>query len=735
MGLEHQSIAEVLSAWELPADYAGGLSAAAALVAPLEPEILALAEGSEPLSVESFGRQADAAGLVAMLRDAWPFLKGQEECRYEIAGPDAARLAVALRLSDDQPDLWLFGLFAPGPETDLVLDRGRNALRVGAGLAATAARAARAERRLATRVKHLTAEQETLKLAHSQALESAIEERETRLEQQAEYTARIEAVMRTAADGIITVNEAGRIETFNRAAEQIFGISCAEAVGSDLGVLIPPAFRDQHRRRLARWRAMDEGRPIDFRRQVTGRRMDGSTFPLELAVSEARVGNHRMLTAIVRDVSEQKRAEIELARAKEAAEAANLAKSEFLANMSHEIRTPMTAILGFADVLLERLTDEQDTDLAKTVKRNGEYLLRIINDILDLSKIESGKMELDRTLCSPCQVAAEVLSLMKVRAEAKGLTLAVEHAGPVPDRIATDPVRLRQILINVVGNAVKFTERGGIRVRLALAADEDRQARLCFEVVDTGIGMSPRQVRGLFRPFTQGDSSTSRRFGGTGLGLAISRRLAEMLGGTISATSAPGRGSTFCVTVAVGPLEGVPMHDRCNATEAHQARARASARPQIRLDCRVLVAEDGPDNQRLIRFLLEMAGASVTVVENGRLAVEQVLAGADAPRGGPGPESAFEVVLMDMQMPVLDGYSAARQLRQAGYRGPIIALTAHAMSYDRQKCLDAGCDDYLPKPIDRTALLETVARCLKAGDSAAESAAGGGVAVRSDELH
>ncbi len=413
-----------------------------------------------------------------------------------------------------------------------------------------------------------------------------------------------------------------------------------------------------------------------------------------------------------------------LHNAREAAEAANRTKSEFLANMSHEIRTPMTAILGFADVLLENLSKPENVEAAKTIRRNGQYLLEIINDILDLSKIEAGKLTVETIGFSPKQVINDVVELMRVRAEGKKLPLVAEYATPIPETIQSDPTRLRQILINLIGNAIKFTEKGCVRLVVRLINDEPSMPMLCFEVIDTGIGMTEEQIAKLFRPFTQADTSTTRKFGGTGLGLTISKRLAEMLGGTISVRSTPGAGSTFTVLLPTGSLEGVQMVDgspdeKEKPTDESSAARRASdttgsSTAQKQLNCRVLLAEDGPDNQRLISFVLRKAGAEVTVVENGQLALEAALAAQS--EGKP-----FDVVLMDMQMPVLDGYHATKKLREADYQRPVIALTAHAMADARQECLAAGCDDYLSKPIDRKRLIEVVAH-YAAHDAAPEQA-------------
>jgi CheY-like chemotaxis protein len=306
---------------------------------------------------------------------------------------------------------------------------------------------------------------------------------------------------------------------------------------------------------------------------------------------------------------------------------------------------------------------------------------------------------------------AEVASLMRVRAQAKGLPLALEFEREIPEVIQTDPTRLRQILVNVLANAIKFTETGEVRLitRLVRAAGEPQ---LEFDVVDTGIGMSAEQVARLFQPFTQADASTTRQFGGTGLGLAISKRLAELLSGNIAVVKTqPGVGTRFRIAVATGPLEGVRMiEDPASAAtiirEAQTQTASVSASPLN--GCRILLAEDGPDNQRLISHLLKRAGAWVAVVENGQLAVEAALAAQ-------GEGRPFDVILMDMQMPVLDGYTATSRLRELGYKLPIVALTAHAMQGDRAQCLKAGCDDYATKPIERGKLIEALLRQVHEG--------------------
>lgn len=418
--------------------------------------------------------------------------------------------------------------------------------------------------------------------------------------------------------------------------------------------------------------------------------------------------------------AERTQAQEQLRLAKETAEGANRFKSAFFANISHEIRTPLTAINGFAELLLNsERTDEERRGDARVIRRNGEHLLTLINDILDQSKIEAGKMSVEPILCCPAAVIGEVCSMIRARAAEKGLTLEVSFQGPIPNRIRTDPTRLRQILINLIANAVKFTKEGGIRLTVSIKPSiADPTPLLEVNITDTGIGIPPERQAALFTPFVQGDASISRQYGGTGLGLSISKYFARALGGDIAVTSQTGKGSTFTVTVETGSLVGVAIEER--PEEAMESHHDDFAGPKVRIKGSVLLAEDGIDNQALIATKLRETGLKVEIAGNGQIACEKVMAAGDAP---------FDLILMDVQMPVMDGYTATLQLRGKGYRGPIIALTANAMDRDRAKCLSAGCNDFVTKPIKMEALFKAIGKYLKVIPVAKESAPANGAAT------
>ncbi len=528
-------------------------------------------------------------------------------------------------------------------------------------------------------------------------------------------------VIRAALDQFSIVSVAdgsGRITDVNAGFCWISGYTPEELIGQDHRMLNsgvhPKAFW------IDVWREIAAGRP--WHGEVCNRTKEGQLYWVDSTIypSLDEQGRVEKYVSIRFDITARKLAEENLQAARLAADEANRVKSEFLANMSHEIRTPMTAILGYADLLLAPETDAAaQREQVQTIKRNGEHLLTLINDILDISKIEAGRMSVECVPTDPVAAVADAVALLRVRADEKKLELRVTYDTPVPRSFGCDAVRLKQILVNLIGNAIKFTSAGGICIRVRYDASTAGDPLLSFAVADTGVGMTPEQVGRLFRAFEQADASTTRRFGGTGLGLYISQRLAQMLGGGLRVESTPGRGSTFVATVRVPadermefvtPAEDCAPQKPADVLPTTAAVGTAGDAPVLR-GVRVLLAEDGPDNRRLIAHHLRKAGAALTIVENGKQAVAAMtIAGdADSPLRMPAP---YDLILMDMQMTEMDGYSATRLLRRGGCRVPIVALTAHAMSGDRDRCIAAGCDDYATKPIDRRALLEICARAV-----------------------
>ncbi|HSU67539.1 MAG TPA: response regulator [Tepidisphaeraceae bacterium] len=389
----------------------------------------------------------------------------------------------------------------------------------------------------------------------------------------------------------------------------------------------------------------------------------------------------------------------ELRRAKAEAERRSAENAQFLAHTSHEIRTPLTSVLGFAELLLDADQSELDREAALlTIRRNARHLSELINEVLDWSKMGAGQLALDRVPCELEDLLGQISALSRSGVESKGLEFRIVCDGPVPRRIRTDPLRLRQILVNLIGNAQRFTSRGFIEIRVGVESADASRPKLYFSVKDTGIGMTPQQVARLFTPYVQAEQSTARRFGGTGLGLAISLPLARLLGGDLRVASEPGVGSTFTVTLDGGPLDGVEMIDRVQIDR--KELCPPIEQPLVRLQGRVLLAEDGIDNQRLICLHLRRAGASVKVAPDGKVAIDLL------------QREPFDLVLMDMQMPQVNGCDATRELRRRGIQIPVVALTARASAADRELCLAAGCDDYLTKPIDRQKLLSIVRRYL-----------------------
>jgi len=497
---------------------------------------------------------------------------------------------------------------------------------------------------------------------------------------------RYRAILDQIQDGCTVVDLRGHYLFVNDAFCRIFGLAREKLLGRNFKDTQNPI---RHSRTFEIFNSVYRtGQPVTYEYQVTPSRQY-----IEQSISLERDADGKPIAfiSIYRDCTARKLAEEALANAKEAAEAANRAKSEFLANMSHEIRTPMNGIIGMTALALDTALTPQQSECLLTIRNQAQSLLTVVNDILDFSKIESRRLELESVPFALNEAIRELIAPLKVTARDKRIDLVSRVAADAPPVVIGDSVRIKQIVTNLLGNAVKFTDRGSVTLDVGVDEREDARATLHFRVVDTGIGIPADKQAEIFEPFRQVDGSMTRRFGGTGLGLAIASTLAALMGGRIWVESERGAGSTFHFTVPLGTARmDVPAAD-ATAAPPRVAAERAA---------RILVAEDNVVNQRVAAGLLTKRGHQVTVVSNGREAL-------DALRRG-----AFDLVLMDVQMPDMDGFEATAAIRQwereTGSRVRIVAMTAHAMTGDRERCLAAGMDGYISKPIDQRTLYDAV---------------------------
>ncbi len=518
-------------------------------------------------------------------------------------------------------------------------------------------------------------------------------------------TTEVKAIVQTAVNGVISIDSNGLIRMFNPAAEKLFGWSSDEIVGKNVSLLMPEPDASAHDGYIRHFLATNQAKILGIEREVVAQRKDGSRFPASLAVGHGIISEGRhMFVGFIADISLQKQAQQELRLAKEVAEAAVKAKANFLANMSHEIRTPMNTVIGFAEVALQDQHLSGDTrGHIKTILSSGRHLLGVINDILDFSKIEAGKVELESVCFNLPFAVQEALQIMGLRAAEKGLHIDLAIEAGLPHHFVGDPNRLRQVILNLVGNSVKFTDTGNISVTINRAEGIEM---LHFAISDTGIGMTPEQVGRIFESFSQADATTSRRFGGTGLGTTISKQIVELMGGRIWVESQIGVGSVFHFTAHMPESASA---ENC-LYEVGSIRSMAYFSPRR---FKVLLAEDIEANANLARLRLEQQGHQISWVKNGQEAV-------DAFRS-----DAYDLILMDLQMPVLDGNDATRKIRElekaSGGHIPILALTASVLSHERRESLDAGMDAIVGKPIDVDELLSQMETLVPTGGGVANT--------------
>ena len=506
--------------------------------------------------------------------------------------------------------------------------------------------------------------------------------------------------LESAPDAIVIVDAQGTIQTVNFQTEQLFGYPRAEIIGSSVEVLMPDRYKTEHQRHRQHFSVAAETRAMGKGMELFGQHKDGKVFPVAISIGKLATANGFLLAATIRDVTYEKKMELALIQAKESAEKAKQiaeeamrAKQTFLSNMSHEIRTPMTAIIGFSKVVLKTELTAQQKEYISAIKTSSDALLVLINDILDLAKVDAGKMTFDLLPFNLRSSIAIMLHLFDIKFHEKGLKLSTEIDPNIPAMLLGDSVRLNQIMLNLISNAIKFTTEGEVRVGIKLASEDAAQVTLDFSVSDTGIGIPHQMLPTIFENFEQATTSTARLFGGTGLGLAIVKKLVEKQGGTVEVRSNVGEGSTFSFRLSFR---------RCQPETPTVSGVTAIERDKDIKNVRALVVEDMPLYQLLMKIILDDFGFEHEIADNGKVAVEKL------------QSAAFDVVLMDLQMPEMNGFEATAAIRSELKSDiPIIALTADVTDADLAKCQAAGMNDHIGKPIDEKLLYAKIVSLVK----------------------
>ena len=513
---------------------------------------------------------------------------------------------------------------------------------------------------------------------------------------------KLNSIFKSVPEAIVVADSKGKIVQCNDATAAIFGYSMETLMGQRINLLMPAAEDEQHDQYMQAYLTTGRKKLINQPRVMRGRRRDGSMFPVRLTISETHLENEHFFVGVMQDFTAIQSAQDLLVEAKDKAEQANRMRGEFLANMSHEIRTPMNGIVGMTELALETTSPELQKEYLTLARDSANHLLQIINEILDFSKIEAKALELELLEVSPAQLIRHTVRSLEQLARIKGVALLLETSADVPELVSMDPVRMRQVLTNLIGNAIKFTDRGSVTVKTeVLSGVDDQMVLLRISVIDTGIGFDPERTEALFSPFTQADGSVTRSFGGTGLGLAITRSLLQLMGGYITAEGHPGKGASFVATLPVKKTSpsGVRALASVSGEQVTQPPAIVDAPSWS-----VLLVEDHEINRKLAEIMLQRMGYRCAIAADGQQALNRLA------------QERFDVVLMDVMMPVMDGVTALRELRlreaATGHRTPVLMVTAHAMTGDKERFIAAGADGYVSKPMSQVALQTEIQRVL-----------------------